>query len=174
MFIFDEEGYSKLLIKTGLTPNQFFFAYMLHISREDLILNYINSIEKFEDIDIQVLVDKEYIVDTNDSFKIEGEKIKEAYISRYLCTQKFLNFIKDEEDLFDELLEAYPNFIIIQDKKLPAKSIVITKDIIRTYLKNIKNNNKLLTGLEKFIYSKGWEALRELKEDKPFENKYDL
>ena len=177
---YDIEKFAMLLIKYKLTPNQFFFAYLLHEGRNDLLKKYCNvetGVGLFKADDVKTLEERGYIININ-AIK---DGFQQSFVESFICTSTFkeLAFLEYEEPL-QELMAVYPNILTIEGKNFPAKSIdpAILGPI---YLKNIKadfdthievlgltqyavRNNLITTDLDKYVKSKIWEVIKEAKE----------
>src|ERR1039458_2785874 len=134
---YDIEKFAMLLIKYKLTPNQFFFAYLLHESRNDLLKKYCNvetGVGLFKADDVKTLEERGYIININ-AIK---DGFQQSFVESFICTSTFkeLAFLEYEEPL-QELMAVYPHILTIEGKNFPAKSIdpAILGPI---YLKNIK------------------------------------
>lgn len=129
--------------------------------------------------DIQVLKEKELIVDLNSG--------KDFYFDQLLLTQNFCEKFFIPKDDFEELWEEYPTTIFIQDKIIPARSgdydslrekylTIIGKDkalhnsILRTLVK-AKELGIISIGLEKFILGRHWHTFNDMMEDSGEEKK---
>lgn len=130
--------------------------------------------------DIQVLKEKEFIIDLN-----EGNS--SFYFDQLLLTQKFCEKFFITRDDFEELWEEYPTTIMIGDKVLPARSgdydslrerylTIIGKDkalhnsILRTLVR-AKELGIISIGLEKFILGRHWNTFNDMMEENGEEKK---
>lgn len=177
---YNVEKFAMLLVKYKLTPNQFFFAYLLHEGRYDLLKKYCNienGVGLFKADDIKNLEEKGYIININPTEK----GIQQSYMDCFICTSTFkeIAFLEYEEPL-QELMAVYPHILTIEGRNFPAKSI--DPNILGPiYLKNIKadvykhievieltkyavKNNLIMTGIDKYVKSSMWEGIKEAKE----------
>ena len=177
---YNVEKFAMLLVKYKLTPNQFFFAYLLHDGRYDLLKKYCNvetGVGLFKADDLRALEEKGYVVNIN---PIENN-IQQAYMDSFICTSTFkeLAFLEYEEPL-QELMKVYPQILSKDSRNFPAKSIdpailgpIYMKNINADYDTHIEvlgltqyavRNNLITTDVDKYVKSKMWEVIKEAKE----------
>lgn len=182
MFINDKK-FVDVLCKYGLTPTQYFFAYMIHKGQYEELFRYCQTVDLIELEDIQLLEEKGFIIDTNKFSEDLGRLT--TYSKKYICTSSFLDLImRETDDLFEELLDMYPVFINVEGSRYPARSTnagekgqYSTAELYKKYIKGdlelhkkvldlvewAKNNDQIGCGLAKFVAGKRWEELQELK-----------
>jgi hypothetical protein len=176
MFI-SEEKFVDVLSKSGLSPNQYLFAYLIHKGNFPLMYRYVREVGRFKLEDIQTVLEKGYIIDVN---KDRGDRT-ETFPDHYIPTSSFKELmINETEDDVEELWEIYPPFILINGNKAPGKSTDISV-LAKPYSVAIKGSpdkhqevkeilewaieKKVISmGFEKFILGRGWEFFKAMKE----------
>lgn len=166
--------YLKILKELELTQAQYLLLHCLHYRLYDEITEYRNIFPATDG----TIIGKVWF----DDLVTKGlVTIKEPLnsISDIRITEKFLQYFVKDFIAFEELKELYPPFMTSQGKTIP----LLTGDedeLIKVYYEKINGlvsehllvledvkymieKNKVTTGLEKFIKSKGWLALRKEK-----------
>lgn len=121
---------------------------------------------------------------------VNDDSQEKCILNSILVTEKFTSFLYEgqdsviisEEDAFNELFFAYPPFINIQGRMVSARTISIElgghtyhriikgqrsqhKEIIE-YVEFGKNNNMINMGLSKFLESRQWLGIRQIRTSK--------
>ena len=122
--IFDPIKLSKLLVHFDLTPNQFFAVYMVWKDRHEFLADVISRQEAFVVTDLQKLVRlgyfEPYEPETNFS---SGDMRFNIDLHELRVTPKFTQSLFIEDDVAGrELFDAYPQFILINNQRVVAKS----------------------------------------------------
>ena len=152
----DVKELTEVLIEHDLTIEQFYILLLLRdVSKEggnnDVAKNYINKFGMFSGHDIQALLDKDYVTD----FNSPGETFFYHFMANPIKTKSI--FLDD--DLFDELWNEYPPYLLIQNKQIPSKSDGYD-EIKVVYLKMIRRSLK--------THEKVMKALRFYKQSESF------
>lgn len=175
MFI-EIERYVKFITDNNLTQRQFLFLYLRYMDRFDLMKKYM---EKFptEDgkflggVELKDLIEREFIIKVEDTGKAKdykiGDNFKKIFIDKHIAA--------------DQLLNAYPSFMVSDGKKMPL-TLMDKYDLMNTYanriahsieeheevLKDLKyglDNDLIKFKIENFIRSEFWVHLRKLRLD---------
>jgi hypothetical protein len=172
--LIDPTQYGEFLCKHKLTPNQFWLCYLIHLDDKDMMYEYLKNVGKFSKDDIKVLEQKGFIFNNNP--EDEAGESKYAF-KHFIATSTFKELIfVDSSEAFQELWNSYPDYLNIENKRIPAKSVdydalekvyskllkndlVLHKEIV-SLVKSAVTNNKIQMGIEKFVKSRQWEALR--------------
>lgn len=169
--ILDLTEYTSLLVKTGLTPTQFFICMLLHEKSIGNIKLYTEKNGLFNREDIKYLVDNDWILTT----KRDYSQFEDFYVS-----PKFTSLVSlTEEEQGEEFWKEFPNWLLIGERKVSAKAIG-KEDLIELYFKTIRNsvslhnsimiklkvwkskNNGFATmSIKNFVTSRHWESLEE-------------
>ncbi len=142
--IYDVEKYVNFLCKHKITPNQFTFCLLLAEGKRDIISQYIKEVSKFSTSEIDDLVNKGFIedfnkVDTNKHYEVDGFLVTPLFKSEFYIDEIFDN------DPFDELMEVYPDFLIVNNTKVAAKALTLQqeKELRERYNLELKKNKVL-------------------------------
>lgn len=168
--------YVELLIKHSLTPNQFLLLVLTHEKRIDLIYKYSELGRGFTRKEIEDLENRGYIININ-------KNPDELYADSIVVTDKFLaDYQTDDNSLAEEFLAAYPSYIWIDGKKIPAKNME-PDELYQLYAKKTRNNptkHKMIMqclgyakrtlninmGIEKWVKTEQWRVIKEEMESK--------
>ena len=186
MFI-NESELIKILAEYKISANAILFCHLLYKNDLASIYRYENEVEYLDNDlnlhrgwsrgDLQKAVESGFLINMN--------KIGENYPDHYTTTTKFDKIMKIElGEIFEEILEIYPNFINIKGKLCPTKSCDV--DVLKNiYVKNIGQSltkheevkellkwaidtKAISMGVEKFVKSSFWKSLQEIKETNNF------
>lgn len=181
------DQYVQTLVSLGITANQFLLCHLLYEDQEEEInapqrkravanIYKYGQKNKWVRREIEDLLSKGYLVDNN-SHK-SWDKKDPALFS---VTPLFVSKVYTSLDKFWEIWEIYPKTIpsfdgrgsiklkMCDPEELEEKynAIVKTKSLhkeIKELVLWAIDNNQMNMGIEKFIKSRGWSTLRELKE----------
>ena len=142
----DEQEYVEFLIKNKLSTNQFLLLYLLYTERmcknkgkttyatTGNIYKWITEGKGWKKEEVEELIKLKYVIGFEKNNKYE--------IDQLILTEKFfdLMFI-DTEDAFNEILELYPDRMIINNQTTFTKAGDLSK-VADAYAKMIKNNLK--------------------------------
>lgn len=173
--IYETEKYVDLLIKLGITPNQFFICWTLYNKQFGLLKRYIDMAGVFKAEDVDVLVAKDLILLTTDN-----PKLRYDVVNMVVTLQFAEEIVIDEDTAWEELFKAYPNHLLVNSTKYPAKGLTISDERaceqkygellkknkflhtrIITLIERWKqdNNGYATMKIDKFLVSKYWEEL---------------
>ena len=162
------EEFTKVLKSKKITPNQLYICMMISKKLYVPLAEYIEEVGPFNITEIEQLIEKGFILSTN-----EGVYQMENLIIMPI----FEDFIETEE-FFRELYDLYPSFMDINGKLVPTKSVSFDEISLR-YLKQIqfnkKEHEKVIKAtritksknqyapckIDNFVYKKIWEAYYE-------------
>ena len=207
--IYDTKRFQEIMKKLDLTPNQIYFCILLleqdYNKKVELFNNYNERHGGFRYLEVKDLEEKGYIenfsdtdipktikVTTTKKGEIKYETIKDVMILELiLVTPHFKDQIYiDAELAADELLQAYPTWIVIKDKtgksqRVSVKTIpdrdefvqfyhsIINGDILKhklivemaTHLRRfVEKKEVMATNIRKALESRFWEQIEELIE----------
>ena len=164
-----------LLNRLNVTADQFLFLVLVHDHLYANLYAYTENNKGFAKELIQDLVDKGYLEATS---RVKAE----LYVDSYETTNKYQMAIysADKNVASEEFWEAFPSFITIDTKKIPAKSLDKEKFLKAYYDKIGKypdfhdkvmealafavEHSMICMGLEKWFLSEQWdEVLKEKK-----------
>lgn len=171
--IYDVNKFTDYLVQLQLTPTQFFICWL--IERRDLenLEKYLRGVGKFDSEDFTLLIDRGYLINTD-------PKGKYFNAANLVVTLEFKEMLVDEDEAFDELLDAYPKYVVVDNNKFPTTGLTLQDHLLakQEYHKVIKNNKmlhleilRLITEwkktvgenapfkIDKFITSKYWKEL---------------
>lgn len=155
-----------------LTPNQLLFCYLIYTQQMDLFFKYVHEVKAFSLEDVRDLEDRGYVIN-------QDYHSGTVYNDMYVVTEKLL----DGLDLIDttqaeEFWLTYPNFLLIQNSRISAKSTDKGEFLLtysRTHIKSrklhdrvmkalnyAKDNNLVTMGIVKWVASAQWEVVEEL------------
>lgn len=163
-----ENSYVPFLIEHGLTQNQYLLLHLLHKGRNDLIKDYK---EKFPSDD-GTMIGKYWIQDlVNKGFLAEDK------VNFYKLTEKFYSIFINKHTATDQIYDIYPTTCIIDGASIPLTAFDrnifanlydnYTNSSIKEHLEIIKDiefakdHDLIKIGIEKFLKSKYWLAIRE-------------
>lgn len=128
-----------------MTPNQFFFCYLIHNDRFAELYEYVDKVGTFDKKEIDDLLKRGYIENINENGKFTAD----AFVTTEKFTRKFL---ANKDVLAKEFMEAYPSFGNIDGKPIVLKSIL--PDVLFKLYNNITNrevaeHKRIMAALEK-------------------------
>jgi hypothetical protein len=175
----DIKKYVEICGSNNISPAQFLLLWLLHTKDVDTLRRYVELTQGWPQSDVTSLEDRGYILNFNSN---RGESSKDNY---FHVTERFTDLLYtgdnatliDEDVAFDELFNAYPTYIIINGRKVSARSCNlfemrkrygeaikgsnnVHKDILLC-LEYAKTRDLLNMGLEKFIMSEQWRTIAE-------------
>jgi hypothetical protein len=169
----DLERWIEFLHKAKLTPSQYAFLAILHEKKYKLIYMIKdisdNVLPKEELHDI---IDRGYLYNWNDAgaYKLDQFELTEK------CREMFA--MKCSWACAEEFVAAFPKWLYIQGKQVPARNCDLDELEKLYYLKVVKRgmhpevmeqltwavkNRKISMGIEKWFTSRQWEALAEMR-----------
>lgn len=172
------DDYAAFLCKHSMSGDQFLFCCLIYEKKFHLIYKLYNERGGFNRDELRDLEDRGYVINTN-----TGEDL---YADGYVITDQFVGAIYGNEySMFQELIDTYPQFIFIEQKKIPAQScdldslrmtyfgkvgrnVNLHKKIIKL-LKFGIDNDLVNMGIEKWVKSEQWKALEHEFKAKPNE-----
>lgn len=165
-----------LLNRLDITVEQFLFLTLTYDRMHASLYAYIENNKGFSKEGIDDLVEKGYIV-------LANAKQRDKYLDSYETTEKYKKalYASDMYAASEEFWDAFPSFIVIDSKKIPAKSLDKDK-FLKTYYEKIgkypdlhvrvmegleyaKINSLICMGLEKWFISEQWEEALKEKEN---------
>lgn len=170
--IYETEKYVDILVKLGITPNQFFICWVLYNRQYELLAKYIEMNGVFKKEDIDGLVNKDLILLTKAGSYDIGEMV---------VTQEFAEeMIIEPEEAWEQFFNTYPNMLVVNNIKYAAKGLSISDELacVTKYTELLKknkylhirivnavekwkkdNNGYATMKIDKFLTSKHWEEL---------------
>lgn len=138
------------------------------------LYKYYSNVEQFRKSELQELIDKGLLTKNGDKFKPDMLEV----------TDRFLKDWYGDKYKFEGLVEVYPKWVTnFQHPSKPDANLMMISDrqaLIKTYnslVKTYKMHNRVLSvvqwgkerelikvGIEKFVHSKHWEQLMELRD----------
>ncbi len=174
----DTNRYIPFIIKHKLTQPQFLLLYLLYKKE----IHHINAYKKafptpdgsmIGDIPLKQLIDEGYLA------RIKNHGNEKVLSGELILTDKFTYIFVDSFQAGEELIEAYPAFMVKQGNKMPLKfgdagnirkiyaiAISHSKEEHREVLKDVeyaKENGLIMGKLENFILSKAWNDVRKIR-----------
>jgi len=196
--IYETNDLVDFLSKEGITSKQFMYCLLLHYDKKysripgtnkvsrplSKLYKYHNNVEKFSREDLKTLLDKGFIEKT-------GSKLVPDMLE---ITDKFSKAYLGDSLKFEELYETYPawvkNFSHPSGGDIPLKNMndyVATESLYNRFVKTDKNHKRVIEAvkwgketnninmsIEKFVNSKGWEALWELKSTTSSDDQFEI
>jgi hypothetical protein len=181
-----------------ITANQFMYCLLLYhdkkysripgsskISRPiSQLFKYHNNVKNFTRGDLEDLVDKGFVISKDNKFVPDLLDISDKFVKLYLGPKYKL----------DQLLEVYPTWVTNFDHpgkhKINLKIMSDYESLVQRYNKLIKtdkmhnrvielvewanNENQINLGIEKFVASKYWEFLFELRNTSEVGSNYEV
>lgn len=164
--MFNADKYISTLITLGITERQFLGLYLIYTKRLDLAEKYsreaLNGMKIIPPIEMKELEDKGYLVKMPNGYVL-SKKFKELFVDKHIAT----------EDIF----RIYPTYLYHQGVQIPLTGmdrnvfanlyidfIHGSLDEHNEVMKDIKyavEKGMLNMGIEKFVKSQHWKALRE-------------
>lgn len=164
-----------LLNKLGVTANQFLFLTIIHEKLYASLYSYEELNVGFTMEERNDLIDKGYIV-------CISSNRKESYVDSYETTLKYEEsmYNADPELAAEEFWEEFPPYIVIDGKKIPAKSVdrekfstayhkkigkykTVHEEVMKA-LQYAKSRNAITMGIEKWFLSEQWNEVTKLKQ----------
>ena len=145
--------YVKFLIKHKLSTNQWLMLYLLYTEKMvknkqgKVTYDIAGNVYRWQDkgkgwtqAEIQDLVSKDYIIAFKKNYTIDNQTIYGYMMDDLILTDKFaeIMFI-DTEDAFKEILELYPDTMVVKGTTVFTKSGDLDK-VSDEYCKLIKSN----------------------------------
>lgn len=169
------------MVKKKLNPNQMFLLILIHLGLQPQIEEYFNTL-KISREEIDDMIQRGYLINFNQD--------DEYMIDRFTVTEKFTEdlFMEDPHLKFYEFWDAYPAFITIDTRRIPARST--DKDALcDRYCQHITTVDQhicamsalqwgikrgmVCMGIEKFVASRQWEVLyQEMIKEKQHEQQF--
>lgn len=162
----DSKKLTDLVTKLKINIEQFWFLYLVYLEETENIYKYENEI-KWKDKDIRDLENRGFIINRNS---------KTLEIDNFTVTALFYeSFLIDSDDAFDELFEVYWKWMIVKDRRIPARNgnpdelaikygkaikndPIKHKEIIDKIIKAKTQQDFPFVALEKFIEDKRWRT----------------
>lgn len=178
--IYEIDKYTDYLCDMGISANQFYFCWLLYTKDYKNLKKYINRFGNFEENEIKDLIDRGIVLNTNP--KATAFNTESLHVGLDFAEQ----IIIEPEEAFDELMESYPKFVVVNNNKFPATGLnwQDERGLREAYSKEIKKNKFLhrsiiellkewkeanggyaLFKIDKFITSKYWRELKQAKEN---------
>lgn len=168
------ERYIKFITKNNLTQSQFLFLYLLHRKRFDLIKEYRNVFPS-EDGTVIGKVLRNDLLDRGFIIKLDENETAASY----QIGAAFKAIFVDKFEAATEIKDLYPSFAISDGRKFPL-TLVDVYEIASLYGERIGyeiaeheevkkdlqygiEQGLVKCGLDKFIRSEFWKALRKLR-----------
>jgi hypothetical protein len=170
----DLKEFVNFLVKHQMTAEQFLFCCLIYEKQFSLLYKIHQEREGFDIEAIRNLEDRGYVKDLN--------KSNETYADMYIVTEKFTEAIYcDTDAMFEELINTYPMFFYLDQKKLPAQSCDLDKlklvyfnfikrnpkkhkKIIEA-LNTIKAENGIYMGIEKWVTGRQWRGVETIQKE---------
>ena len=171
MFNLQNKELVDFLALKQITANQLLFCYLIYSQQLDLFFKYAHEV-KFTTEEIRELEDRGFVIN-------QDYHSGTVYSDMYMVTERLL----DGLDLIDTSQAeafwlAYPNFLVIQNSQVPAKStdksefllnysrkLVRSKALHKRVMQAIafaKSRNLITMGIVKWVASAQWEVIEEL------------
>lgn len=135
--------FTQKLVSLKMTPNQFYFCYLLHNDRFPELYQYVEKVGTFDRKDIEDLKKRGFV-------RLEG---KEGTSDGYKVTDKFTkNFLANSYELAKTFFDAYPSFGSIDGRPISLKAISPDKFYEQYNLitgKQLRVHERIMTALEK-------------------------
>lgn len=170
----DIDKYVDFLTTNSINEHQFLILWLVHTKDLANISKYKAKFGNFNVGDINDLIDRHWI----DDFGLIKNDQRTFNIYDFIVTDKFTKIVLiDEEDAYEELVQAYPKWLSIKGVKFPT----LTGDpykLAKEYQKYIKRNRlaherviRITTeyfknkepqvGIEKYILNRLWNLLED-------------
>lgn len=173
------QEYVDFLCKHNLSGDQFLFCCLIYERRYSLIYKLFNERNGIFQGEIDDLIARGYLIDNNTGI--------ESHPDMYQVTEKFTkDLYGDEMEMWEELINTYPMFIFIDQKRIPAQSCDLDelRKVYFSKVKSVRRHKEIITllkkaidmdmvsmGIEKWIKSSQWRAVEQESTDS-FESKY--
>lgn len=171
----DVNRYVEFLTENKLTEHQFLILWLVHMKDEKNIAKYRATFDQFNVDEVLNLIDRGWIED----FGLVKDNMRTFSIYDFIVTDKFTDTIViDTYEAGQELIETYPSWCFINNRRISAKSCDHDELIVR-YARIIKNSrhkhNEIVDlvrkmkisneyapmGIDKFVGSRHWNLLKE-------------
>lgn len=164
--MFNADKYIDTLINLGITERQFLGLYLIYTKRLDLAEKYsrehLEGMKIIPPMEMKELEDKGYLVKMPNGYVL-SKKFKDLFVDKHIATE--------------EIFEVYPTFLYHQGVQIPLTAMdrnifanlyigmingsldehtEIVEDIKYAVEKGLIN-----IGIEKFLKSQHWKAIRE-------------
>jgi hypothetical protein len=165
------------LVSKKITPTQAYFCHLLYYQDISSLYRYVHEFQQFTNEEVTDLEDRGYIVNQDYHSKT---KAADMYVVTELLLDG-LNLLDESHGL--ELWTQYPNFITVNNLKVPAKSCdrdTLIRDYSRKVLKSkeqhrhimamleyAKRHNLITMGIRKWVDSYQWEAVEQVIQQEP-------
>lgn len=172
--IIDLERWIEFLHKVKLTPAQYAFLAIMYEKNYKLIymIKDISNNVLSKD-ELQDLLDRDYLYNWNDTgaYKLDQFELTEK------CTKMF--DAKCTWACAEQFIEAYPKWLYINGKQVPARSCdldtlekeyyrkVVKRGLHPTVMEQLQwavKNHKISMGIEKWFSSRQWESIAEMRD----------
>jgi len=169
----DLDRFVKFLRDAKITPTQYTFLATMYEKKYQLIY-MLKEISKnvLPKDELEDLIDRGFIYNWNP----EGSYA----LDHFEATQKFIDLYEGKAEWVcaEQFIDAFPRFIHINGKQVPARNCdldVLEKtyyrkivkrglhDEVMTQLKWAIDNRKISMGIEKWFVSRQWEAIKEMR-----------
>ncbi len=139
--------FTKKLVELKMTPNQFYFCFLLHNNRFAELYEYVENVGKLDLDELQDLIKRGYIRNINEEKKFTADSFE--------TTEKFSKkFLAKGYEYAEMFYEEYPSFGSIDGKPITLKGI--SRDMIYDLYNDV-------TGKQKAIHDKIMAALEKGK-----------
>lgn len=150
----DVERINEIIIKHKITPTQVYILWLLYTEDEKHIEEYIDCFGQFEERDFKDLIDKGLLLHFNRSAR--AFRTTDLHVTLEFAEE--LATI-DPEDAYEELFDTYPGHLLVNGKKVPAKTLQYTDE------KAVRESYKKLVTKNKFIHPRVLAAVNKWKAD---------
>jgi hypothetical protein len=170
------DKYVDFITEHKLSEHQFLILWLINAKDGKNIAKYRKTFDTFNTDEIKELITRGWI----DDFGLVEDNIRTYNIYDFIVTNKFTETVYiDSFDAGDELIDTYPNWVMIKNIRVSAKSCD-HDELISLYGKILKNNrnkhNDIIRlvqsmkelhngyapmGIEKFVKSRHWTILEE-------------
>lgn len=174
MIPMDLEKWITFIHKVKLTPGQYAFLAIMHEKNYKLIymLKEISKNVLTKD-ELHDLIDRDYLYNWNDTgaYKLDQFELTDKCRHMFDTNCAWV--------LAEQFIEAYPKWININGKQVPARSCDLDALEKEYYARIVKRgmhekvmeqlnwavkNRKISMGIEKWFSSRQWEALEEMRQ----------
>ncbi len=169
------EDYVGFLTKHNMSGDQFLFCCLVHEKKLSLIYKIFNERDGFNVDELRDLEDRGFVINMN--------KDNDLFADMYVVTDKFTSGIYGEDfHIWQEFIDLYPQFIFIDQKRIPAQSTDLDK-LRQIYIskisRNINKHKKIMAslryavdhdlinmGIQKWVTSEQWKAVELIQNEK--------
>jgi len=153
--VYPLDKYVDIIVKLNISPMQVFFLQLIYEKRYDLLYKITGEGYFFPVEELQDLEDKDLVINTNPGSNSQ-------FADFYEVTPRFSEVFYTASIIdAEEFWRAYPPFITINGKKIPAKG-VNKPELLKWYHKHIgavHSHSRVMTALE-FAVQKRLIAVR--------------